>query len=164
MHSILTESFGLQFRPSFLRDGQFYLAIAIAPLPLIALSYLAPGWNTGMHAGTATIFSLVIWQPLVEELLFRGFIQGRFEQWRRAREKFLFFSLANYCTTLLFVAAHLFNQSAWWAAAVAVPSLLFGYFRDRHENIYPSIVLHASYNACYLAFGTLQKNAMPIGG
>jgi uncharacterized protein len=156
MRSILIESFGLHFRPSFLRDGQFYLALAAAPIALLALSYLAPEWNTGMRAEPAIILSLVLWQPFVEELLFRGFIQGALTQGRWAQNKFLLLSLANYCTTLVFVAAHLLNHSVAWAIAVAAPSLLFGHFRERHGQVYPSIALHAAYNACYLAFGIMQ--------
>lgn len=155
MRSGLIESFGLHVCPSFLRDGQFYLALAVAPLPLIALNYLVPEWNSGMHAGLAAIVSMVIWQPLIEELLFRGFIQGRLQAWQWARRSLFSLTAANYCTTLVFVAAHLFNHSFAWAMAVTVPSLLFGHFRDRHGCIYPSIALHAAYNACYIAFAAM---------
>lgn len=158
MRFALLESFGLNFCPSFTRDGQFYFALMLAPLPLIALSYLIPGWNAGIHAGPAVFLSLVIWQPIAEELLFRGFIQGRLREWHWARRPFISLSTANYITTLLFVITHLVNHSLWWAIAVAVPSLVFGYFRDRHGHIYPCIALHAAYNACYLAAG-----AMPTG-
>jgi uncharacterized protein len=153
--SVLIESFGLHYRSTFLRDGQFYLALAIAPPALLALTYLAPGWNAGMQADPLIIVALVLWQPFVEELLFRGFIQGALAQGRWTRKKFLFLSLANYCTTLVFVAAHLLNHSIAWALAVTAPSLLFGHFRERHGQVYPSIALHAAYNACYLLFGLM---------
>jgi membrane protease YdiL (CAAX protease family) len=158
MRVALLESFGLNFGPSFIRDRQFYLALAVAPLPLIALNYLAPGWNAGIYAEPALIFSLVIWQPLVEELLFRGFIQGRLRERHWARHSFFSLSTANYLTTLMFVVAHLVNHSIPWAIAVAAPSLVFGYFRDRQGHIYSSIALHSAYNACYLA-----SAAMPAG-
>jgi membrane protease YdiL (CAAX protease family) len=157
MRVALLDSFGLNFGPPFTKDGEFLLALALAPLPLIALNRLAPGWNLGAHVGLVTILTMVVWQPLIEELLFRGFIQGRLHAWHWARRKFLLFSAANYCATLAFVAAHLINHSYPWAAAVALPSLLFGYFRDRHGCIYPSIVLHAAYNACYLAFAAMPS-------
>lgn len=159
----LIQSFGLHFSPSFFRDGQFYLALGAAPLALMALTYLAPGWNAGMRAEPAVILTLVLWQPVVEELLFRGFIQGRLEQRRWACKQFLFLSVANYCTTLAFVAAHLVHHSIAWALAVAVPSLLFGHFRERHGQVSPSIALHAAYNACYLAFGFLLPDVPPLG-
>lgn len=155
MRLSLIDDFGLHCCPSFLRDRQFYLALALAPLPLL-LNYLAPGWNAGTQAGSTTIFSIVIWQPLIEELLFRGFIQGRLQARHWGRRRFLSLSAANYCTTLIFVAAHLFNHAPLWAAAVAVPSLLFGHFRERHGCIHPCIVLHAAYNACYLAFAAMS--------
>jgi hypothetical protein len=44
---------------------------------------------------------------------------------------------------------HLWSHPAGWAAAVIVPSLVFGYVRDRYQSVYPSIVLHLYYNAGY---------------
>jgi membrane protease YdiL (CAAX protease family) len=32
---------------------------------------------------------------------------------------------------------------------VLLPSLLYGYFRDRHGSVYPAIALHVFYNAGY---------------
>ena len=50
---------------------------------------------------------------------------------------------------LVFTALHFVNHPPPWAAAVLLPSLLFGYFRDRHGSVLPAIVLHVFYNAGY---------------
>jgi hypothetical protein len=47
----------------------------------------------------------------------------------------------------VFVAAHFFWQVPYIAVSVFVPSLIFGYFRDRYHGIVPSILLHVFYNA-----------------
>jgi membrane protease YdiL (CAAX protease family) len=99
--------------------------------------------------GWVVFASLLLWQPFIEELLFRGLIQGylaRTESGARTRAGI---SLANIATSCVFVLAHLVNQPPAWALAVFFPSLLFGYFRDRTVSIWPSLLLHASFNAAF---------------
>jgi membrane protease YdiL (CAAX protease family) len=36
------------------------------------------------------------------------------------------------------------------SVAVFLPSLIFGYFRDRYDQLHASIVLHVFYNAGYI--------------
>jgi membrane protease YdiL (CAAX protease family) len=96
---------------------------------------------------------MVLWQPLIEELLFRGFLQGELNRRFHARRFVGKISVANCITTLLFCAVHVLHQSVALAVAVAIPSLLFGYFRERHQSIYSAIFLHAVYNALFLAVG-----------
>lgn len=150
----LIEDAGLRFDTTFVRDPQFYAALTAAPLVLAALSLLHPVWSSGW-AGNAGVYipavlAFVLWQPFIEELLFRGVIQGRFAATRWGRRHMAGISSANLATSLLFVLAHLVNQSPWWAAAVLVPSLVFGHFRERHGSILPALVLHAAYNALFL--------------
>jgi uncharacterized protein len=157
MTSTLTETLALTFRHGFLRDAQFQCALVAAPLTLLAMNWLTPEWSVGIHANMATLLLLVLWQPVMEEILFRGIIQGYLHSQRWVRLRVLGLSAANCMTTVLFVCAHLVQHSAGWALAVAVPSLVFGHFRDRHNQIYPAILLHAVYNACYLLFGQMNN-------
>jgi membrane protease YdiL (CAAX protease family) len=46
--------------------------------------------------------------------------------------------------------AHLINQPPLWAASVFFPSLVFGYFKDRHQTVVTPFLLHAWYNAGFL--------------
>ncbi len=68
---------------------------------------------------------------------------------RPLRVQYLGLSKANLLTSLLFAGAHLFVQSPLWAAAVIVPSLIFGAFRDRYKSVDPAIILHSFYNLGY---------------
>ena len=153
MHGTLAEEVGLAFRPTFARDRQFWWAIAVAPVALVLMDWLLPAWREGIQISTPRVLamvSMVLFQPLVEEVFFRGVIQGQLERVARTRRRFAGLSAANYLTTLLFSLAHLIHHPPLWAAAVVVPSLIFGHFRDRHRQVYPAFLLHAFYNACYL--------------
>ncbi len=92
---------------------------------------------------------LVLFYPMVEELSFRGVIQGALALKFSNRLYGGFLSAANLVTSLLFVAIHFVHHPPLWAMAVFVPSLIFGYFRDRFGGVVPSIVLHAFYNGVF---------------
>jgi hypothetical protein len=150
----LVSGLGLSFRSTFINDRQFYLALAAAPLVLLLLTWTAPDWSDGIRMSMPLVFSMVLWQPLIEELLFRGLVQGQLADSHWARMEMAGLSMANVITSLLFVVAHFIHHTPLWAGAVFVPSLIFGYFRDRHRQIYPSFILHAAYNGFYLLIGS----------
>ena len=116
-------------------------------------------WLTGsqFHARDAVtpllLLSLVLWQPLVEELLFRGVVQGLLLRTRAGAASRWGLSVANLVTSLVFVLFHLVNQPAIWALGVFLPSLLFGLFRDRSGSVWPSLALHVVFNGAF--FGPL---------
>lgn len=145
---------GLQYGWKFAADRSFYAALAAAPLALLILQWIMPSWSKGVHLQASILLSLVIWQPLVEELLFRGVIQGQLIKRSWARRCVVGLSVANISTSLLFATAHLACHAAAWAIAVMLPSLVFGHFRDRYGHILPSVLLHAAYNGSYLLLGT----------
>jgi hypothetical protein len=63
---------------------------------------------------------------------------------------------ANLTVSVIFVALHFLTHPPLWAFGVLFPSLLFGYFRDRHHSVYPSMVLHVFYNAGYFLLPFIQ--------
>lgn len=141
---------GLDHLPPFHKDPLFLSALAAGVLFWLFLGRFVSWHPIRIEQALSRHFlSLVLLQPLVEELLFRGFLQGRWREtdWGRASWRGL--SAANAMTSLLFVVGHLFSHPPAWAAAVFFPSMLFGYFRDRHESLYPAILLHVFYNAGY---------------
>lgn len=102
---------------------------------------VAPGLAQGLW--------LVLVTPLLEELAFRGVLQSELQRrlsWAIGR-----ISLANVLTSAVFVLAHWLQNPGPLALAVVVPSLVFGYFRDRFHTVKPSILLHVVYNAAYFA-------------
>ena len=98
---------------------------------------------------SAAFFSLVLWQPAVEECLFRGCLQGQLYQQSWGQRHWYGITAANGVTSLLFAVGHCWHHPPLWAAAVLFPSLILGYFRDRYTSLYPCLVLHVFYNAGY---------------
>ncbi|MFQ5643803.1 MAG: JDVT-CTERM system glutamic-type intramembrane protease [Thiogranum sp.] len=86
--------------------------------------------------------------PIIEELVFRGYVQDLAHQ-RLAPWRIGPLSHANILTSLLFTALHFINHSPLWAAAVFVPSLLFGFFKERSGRLAAPMVLHVFYNSGY---------------
>lgn len=98
----------------------------------------------------AALVSLVVVQPAVEELVFRGALQGYLLERGFAR-RIGPVSMANLGTTAAFVALHFIAQPPVWAIAVAIPSLVFGHLRERFVSVLPAMTLHSLYNAGFAA-------------
>ena len=130
-------------------DAHLVLALLIA-VPVwiglastVGLSMLQPRGITGW-------LGFVLLWPLVEELLFRGLLQGqllRLSQHSEPPRRIGPLTWANGLTTLAFVALHLSAQPLAWALAVALPSLVFGHLRERFASVWPAVGLHMLYNA-----------------
>jgi len=103
----------------------------------------------------AVLLSVVLFQPVIEELLFRGVVQGYLLRTSLGSWSVHGITFANGLATILFVAAHFVNQAPIWAMGVLLPSLVFGYFRDRTGSVLAPIVLHVSFNAMFLFGGIL---------
>ena len=139
-----------------LRDRQFAFALLLGPLFWLALFVS----QNGAPVGVARLFEdapalvlLVLVYPVIEEIVFRGAVQGFLgRRWVARRGSPL--TRANLVTSILFAATHI----AWFgdpaAGAVFFPSLVFGYFRERHATLASPILLHVFYNAgLFLIFG-----------
>ncbi len=112
--------------------------------------YVPSGWTAWM--------SFALAYPLVEELLFRGILQGETLRLTTRGGTTLRagpVSWANVLVTLAFVALHLRVQPLAWALAVAVPSLVFGHLRERFASVWPAVLVHAVYNAGFGLAGWL---------
>lgn len=148
----LMNELGWQYRFEFALSPSFYLALAAGPVVLFFLGMALPSWHEGIRPDWRIAFSFLLWQPLVEEMLFRGVVQGSARRQAWGVRAVLGISLANVVTSLVFMVAHLVQHPPLWALAVLAPSLVFGYVRDRYGHILPSLILHIAYNACYLAW------------
>jgi len=137
-------------------DLQFALS-ALAALPV----WLALGTTVGARmaapATWAGWLSLVLAQPVLEELVFRGVLQGRLLRLTDGR-RLGPVTLANLLATAGFVAMHLPAQPPVWALAVAAPSLVFGHLRERSGSIVPAIAMHAFYNAGFGLTAVLARS------
>ncbi len=124
----------------FLSDWQFSVALLAAPMTWFFL-----GQYTAFEK-PAHFFLFVVFYPIIEELAFRGGIQSSLYSQTFGRRKVVGISLANFVTSLLFTGFHFFYHPPLWASLVLLPSLVFGYFRDKYHSTKPSIILHSFYN------------------
>ena len=129
------------------------VALLAAPLFVILhnLLFQHPIINTTLPLNYLTaLFLLLLFYPIVEELIFRGMIQEYIAL--KTNNKIIFnpISLANVLTSVLFVTIHFIYHTPLWALLVFIPSLIFGYFKEQYQSIYPSIFLHIFYNICSL--------------
>ncbi len=134
---------------AFLRDPVFWLAMGAGPvgwLLLRELGYVRPA------VSAVGLGLLLLLYPLLEELAFRGWLQGRLLAGTWGRRSRYGISLANLLTSLAFVAFHMFQHAPAWAALLLLPSLIFGCLRERHRSVLPAVVLHVFYNAGLYGF------------
>ena len=138
-------------------DKLYGAAIIAAPLFCVALLFsqapYAVDWLQPFRYPKQFILLSLVY-PVLEEVVFRGLLQGTLLKWGMRKELLKGISLANGVTSLCFMGAHFIYHSWHWAVAVLAPSLIFGYFRDKYQNITPPIILHVFYNFTYfLIFG-----------
>ncbi|MFM2036877.1 MAG: hypothetical protein RL459_2142 [Pseudomonadota bacterium] len=162
MHSLLlrirkavSRVFLQDARTMKLRRNQAVAGLRLDPHLLVASIGAVPVWllvASGLAgpvyhpAGVLAWLTFVLWQPLLEEWVFRGLLQGELSQ-RMGSGSLAGISFANALTTLCFVLVHLVHQPAMWAVAVALPSLVLGHLRERLASVWPAAALHSLYNA-----------------
>lgn len=130
-------------------DAHLAVAVALAvPVWLLLGLFFGPHLRTPV--GWSAWLSLVLVQPLLEELVFRGLLQGQALALlsKDGRPRRLGpVTLANVLVTVAFVLLHLRAQPLAWALTVAAPSLVFGHLRERFGSVWPAVLVHAVYNA-----------------
>lgn len=89
---------------------------------------------------------LVVGAPFVEELLFRGLIQGAFTRRLGATP-------AIFVTALIFSFAHVFNEGPLAPFILFPPAIILGYLRHRYGKLAPGMIAHSTFNA--IAFALL---------
>ena len=153
MSESLLDNLALRPAGGWLRDRWLY-AIALAAFPVaFGMRALTDVAETEPTPDLSWLVGFLVWQPLVEELLFRGVLQGQLGRTRGGRWQCRGISGANLLASALFVLAHASHHAPAWAVAVFVPSLAFGLMRDRHGSIYPGLLLHAVCNGAYVLAG-----------
>jgi hypothetical protein len=139
-----------------LQDWQFGAALIVAPVVWILSGQFLPTTpNIGWPLDSPDRFLiLVVLYPIFEELAFRGWLQSTLYSHSFGHRQLAGISFANLITSLIFTGLHFLYHSPLWATFVLIPSLLFGYFRDRYKSVKPAIILHIFYNCGnYWVFG-----------
>ncbi len=160
---------------AFLSDRFFWLAFMLGPVVWVMLFCLFPA-NVSGGGGDVTggsvplesnllatlrlLFLFALVYPVLEEIVFRGGLQG-FLLEKPALAKSIvtgsgdnqspwLLTPANLITSVAFTAMHFINHPPLWASLVFFPSLVFGWARDRYDHLWASMLLHAFYNAGFL--------------
>lgn len=131
------------------RDPLWWVALAAGPAFWCALLWSGtrtsdPVWPM---AAPWAYLQLAALYPILEEAVFRGVLQPALAD--RWPQRWGPLTLANLCTSLVFATLHLLHHPPLWAASVFAPSLVFGYFRERHQGLLSPMLLHGWYNAGY---------------
>ena len=130
-------------------DKVMWATIIAAPVTLLLLFWWQPELaSTGVQWPKEAIL-LILLLPLIEELAFRGYLQGRLAASTVQRFSIYSISGQNLITTVVFSSFHLLSHSALWSLAVVIPSLIFGFFRDKYQSVIPAVILHAYFNGLY---------------
>jgi membrane protease YdiL (CAAX protease family) len=87
---------------------------------------------------------LVVGAPIVEELFFRGLIQGAFT--RRLGP-----TPAIFVTALIFCFAHVLSQGPIAPLVLFPAALVLGYLRHRFGRLAPGMIAHSTFNAVAFA-------------
>jgi len=130
------------------------LAVLAAPAFSLLYAYLFDHFSEDyfwLLQDPKSLLLLVFFYPLIEELSFRGVLQGTLSQYPLFQKNYLQISLSNIFTSLLFAGIHLVYHSPLMALLIFFPSLIFGYFRDMTSGVIMSIILHMVYNFCFLS-------------
>ncbi len=143
------DEFALKNSVRWFSDVQIIWAMLVGTVFFVLLIYTGLIQRIGQAYSLGGLIQLVLVYPFIEELLFRGFLQGRLLSFNWGAFNRVGFTRANLVTSIIFTAFHFINHPPLWAVSVFIPSLLFGYFRDRHNSVYPSIALHVFYNGLY---------------
>lgn len=129
-------------------DWAFWLALLLGP-PAAWGAVAALGIGHGLgRLPVSGLVMLIVGLPLIEEIAFRGFLQGLLRGYAFARVAIGPVTVANGLTTACFSLAH-YPRGGWaLVALVILPGLVLGVLRDRHGGVLSPILLHSWYNAC----------------
>jgi len=155
------------------RPGPGWWAWLRDPHVMLALLAAVPVWLTlAVWVGSTMRYPFGLWawasfllvQPALEELVFRGLLQGsalRLMTRQGQAPRLGSVTWANVVVTLGFVLLHLRAQPLAWALAVAGPSLVLGHLRERFGSVWPAIWVHAVYNAGFGLTALLVHSQWP---
>lgn len=140
----------------FLADPLWWLAVAVGLAFATGMLWAFPDALVGSALnGIGAWLSCVVGQPVLEEVAFRGILQGELLHRRWGRRRWFGLSAANLLSSAAFTGMHFVHHPPLWAASVLVPSLLFGWVRERHQGLGAPIGLHVLFNLEFFAAAAL---------
>lgn len=131
--------------------SRIYWLLLLAALPVCLGMLFLLGLDTRLDwtvQNPGPFVMLVCIMPILEEIVFRGLIQERLSQ-LLGFASLARISVANLVTSLLFVCFHFIAHAPSWALLVLIPSLVFGYSKEKFDSLLAPVLLHITYNAVY---------------
>lgn len=102
---------------------------------------------TSIYSGFFIILTTVLVAPLVEEMLFRGYLQKVLEEsWEDITKAIL-------VTSLFFALVHL---NPYWIVQIYLMGLVLGYLAWQTNSIIPGIILHGLNNGFAVALNNVE--------
>jgi hypothetical protein len=98
----------------------------------------------GTAGWVVVILIAVVGAPVIEELFFRGLVQGAFTRRIGAIP-------AIFVTALIFSVAHVLNEGLFAPYVLFPGAVILGYLRYRYGRLAPGMVAHATFNATAFA-------------
>ena len=144
-------------RPLFKRAMKYFILSSAVVFPLYAIAfYISLHLGVFVPAGTAwpgmSLFQIIVYNLAViaffEELFFRGYLFGRFEEASRHifnADRIIFWAPVT-ATAFLFGAVHVAVDLDPARMAVFFPGLLFGWLRAKTGSLVAPIASHATAN------------------
>ncbi len=118
--------------------------------PLLLWPWIPPWSDAILAHGLLSAIIFCVSVAVLEEVLFRGFLQG----WLLRKIFFkcasLGLSRANWLTSFVFAAAHVWQHPLMLVPEYLAISLVLGYFRERYNGILVPVALHVWYNLALL--------------
>lgn len=141
------------------------LGVGLAIIAAITLALLAPTVElTDIEMATQLVstsyltFIFAILAGVSEECFFRGLIQGSLEARKDSRRPLLMNAIAVAVASALFVGVHVPQSIGhlWALVPIAAVSVTSGVLKIKYQSLYPSILLHMTYNTTLLLPSILQ--------
>ena len=108
------------------------------------------------------LFAAIMVAPIVEEIMFRGFMQGVLRKNYAFNENKFRIKIIIVITALVFTIAHVryivYTDPLQWILSllgILILSLYLGYLRNQHQSIIPSIFAHFGFNMSLIVAGPI---------
>ena len=143
---------GLDRAPAPFADAAFPVLAALGLAGAVGLwTVLGVDPAASVLAGATAWLGALALQPLVEETMFRGLVQGTLLRTGFGRRRAAGVSVANALASAAFVGIHFVHHTPSWALATAPASLALGWLREHRRSTWTAILLHGVFNAEFFA-------------
>ncbi len=141
----LWESYGITLKNWAKSLKLLVLTSALFLLPF-AIASIALSYSKGFHKIPLSLILIqILGVALPEELFFRGYLQTEIKEMTRNPWKSITL------TSILFTIAHLFKGITPLNVGVFLPSLIFGYLREKTGSLLAPILFHALSNILFFS-------------